>query len=90
MSETGIGAQYAKAERPWHRRRRKVRAAIRHVMWLIQLFVYYRYLYRAHMRFLHRRGKHWFTRMHMEDGRQQDWCQWCGERRFYDQKGDPA
>jgi hypothetical protein len=49
--------------------------------WQIYLYVYCRLIYRHHMRLLHRFGRHWFTHLRPMGGPEQDWCQWCGERR---------
>ncbi len=47
---------------------------------LFQLYLLYcRTLYRPHMRWLHWRGKHWYTHLRFAEP-QQFWCQWCGDR----------
>lgn len=39
------------------------------------------FVYRHHMRAIHRFGWHQWTHLRPMDGPEQHWCQWCGERR---------
>ena len=41
--------------------------------------LYRLYLYRWHMRIIHRVGWHQLTRINIE-GECHDWCEWCGWR----------
>jgi hypothetical protein len=49
---------------------------------------YHRFVYRHHMRLIHRWGWHWFTKVGVPGGGRPSpyapahrWCQWCGERK---------
>lgn len=60
---------------------RETREAIR--IFGLPKVLYWRFIYRHHMRFIHRRGGHQFTHLRPIDGAEQDWCQWCGHRIVY-------
>lgn len=66
----------------WKRRAREWRHAIGFKLYLL----YAGTLYRPHMKLIHRRGWHWWTRLPMiggPDEPMQDWCEWCGYRRMH-------
>ena len=68
---------------PRSRLRRRLDAVWPAIKFRLRL-LYAATLYRPHMRWLHRRGKHWHTRMRPLGGPEMDWCQWCGDRRIVD------
>ena len=53
--------------------------------------LYHRFLYRHHMKLIHRWGWHWFSRVGLagltdwggEYVPEHLWCHWCGEKREY-------
>lgn len=66
---------------------RETREAIR--LFGVWKVLYWRFVYRRHMRWLHRRGGHQWTQIGpFEDGAIQLRCDWCGEttgeRRLFD------
>jgi hypothetical protein len=61
---------------------KKASATWKEVRWQTYLNVYCRFIYWPHMRLLHRHGRHWFTHLRPMGGPEQEWCQWCGERRM--------
>ncbi len=42
--------------------------------------LYWRLIYRYHMRAIHRIGWHWYTKLHPIGGKPMEWCQWCGRK----------
>lgn len=70
---------------PRSRLRRRLGAAWGRVKFQTYL-LYCRTLYRPHMRWLHRRGKHWHTKLHPMGGPEMHWCQWCGDRIIEEKK----
>jgi hypothetical protein len=47
------------------------------IKWQVYL-LYGRWVYQHHMRWLHRRGKHWWKHYALIDGPEFDKCEWCG------------
>lgn len=63
--------------------RRRLRRYRRALTWPIYLHVYCRFLYRPHMRLIHRFGRHWMKRLgpfHPGDSVFYR-CDWCGEHK---------
>lgn len=78
------GCCQAQAEPRRYRIRREVREWLRRAFQGTFGYVYRRFIYRHHMRLIHRRGWHWFSivpKFPDPEMKQHLWCQWCGERR---------
>lgn len=59
------------------RLRRMAEASWKEIKWQTYLF-YCHFIYRHHMRFLHRHGRHWWKHYRLIDGSEFDKCEWCG------------
>lgn len=62
---------------PRSRLRRGAEATWKETKWQTYL-LYCRFIYRHHMRFIHRRGRHRWTHYNLIDGPKFDKCNWCG------------
>lgn len=70
--------------------KRRLRERLDRGFFLAKIHTYNRFIYRHHMRLIHRFGWHSFTYlrpMHLPGEPAHSglhWCQWCGERRIHE------
>ena len=84
MYEEAMAYEYGQAQakpdpRPaWQQ---KAEAARKEARWRVYLF-YCRWFYRAHMRWIHKRGRHKWKHFALEGGPEFDKCEWCGAMKY--------